>query len=826
VKVKNHLKYVVLPFILVMLVIFLIGTSTINAYSPHDVESTVRNNWNKTYGYKSNNKRSGTNIVYDVYLNKYFNGGYRIINKNFGKGTQPYINFRGWAINFGYKRHTSSNHDTYIVAQNTSTREVKIYKTDHLNLSATEDVEYNNQGPGVYNECPASATKKDNQLDCNMRYDSVGFDAYLPLNDLFPDITKSYTYNLFLVKKVDNHIVYTQLILPFDFDKHSYQGGEIDLTSGVNANKLRMIGYDVIRRTGPRSGDPGWENRYFVKDKVYTRVATDETQTTIWYGVNDNGTHWASSVYWQFGGDQAQLKFIPDNKPPDHISHSMTYTYKDGNNYFVQPNTDVKITLRQKDPESGNYAQNLRLYGNSVDVRSQHQFVSSDVNHNNHWQKNNNILISSAKRLENTSYGKVEWNVIPKTHGHSYDIQYYYEDKAKNSIGYNSTGMKLRVDGKAPTINSAEIKNAQYVNGNDYWVQPNHSVNITFRQYDPDSGNKEQNIRLAGSGTEVRSNHDFHQSSSTHNNHWIKSDHLIINSAKRLENTSYGKVEWNVIPKTHGHSYDVQYWFRDNVNNETNGYIDTDKNIRVDGQAPTVIYRNPQDTNSFMNRPWSTDIVEVRLKYSDPDSGYKRSRYAWTQSPKAPKEDEWSSWTTIDNYVVTQSKPGRWYLHTQMEDNVGNVRNIVNGEYQILNIETNIEHIQEWIDYYNQEQMDLGTFLAGEPFVVKVKADPDVKNVKVTFNFPQATKEVPEQFLYDPMDNPYPNFAHTFELETNDNLHWTITDAWRKYWIMIPDGNYSVKIDVILNDGHIESKTYPITIYGHIFYNKKEGYGL
>src|SRR5690606_37248386 len=117
---------------------------------------------------------------YDKYKENGFPGGYRIVNRNFGNGNQPYLNFRGWAVNFGYKRHTSTNHDTYIVAQKVGSTTTKIYKTNKLNLSATEDLEYNNQGPGVWNECPADATNKDNQLDCNMRYDYVGFDAYLP----------------------------------------------------------------------------------------------------------------------------------------------------------------------------------------------------------------------------------------------------------------------------------------------------------------------------------------------------------------------------------------------------------------------------------------------------------------------------------------------------------------------------------------------------------------------------------------------------------------------------------------------------------------------
>ena len=162
-------------FTLVLLIVgFIIfkPLTPLAAYSPHSVETSVKNGWSSNYGYKYDNMRNGNNIVYDVYSKKYTSGGYQIVNKNFGNGSQPYLNFQGWAINFGYKHHTSSNHDTYIVARKISGSSgvgtTKIYKTDHINISATEEVEYNNQGSGIWNRCADGATKKDNILDCNM----------------------------------------------------------------------------------------------------------------------------------------------------------------------------------------------------------------------------------------------------------------------------------------------------------------------------------------------------------------------------------------------------------------------------------------------------------------------------------------------------------------------------------------------------------------------------------------------------------------------------------------------------------------------------------
>lgn len=475
------------------------------AYSPHSVPSKISRNWNDIRGGKDYSKRSGKKLVYDVYSKKYTSGGYKIVNKDFGKGSQPYLNFQGWAVLFGYKRHTSSNHETYIVAQNTSnSKNVKIYKTKHINISATEDLEYNNQGSGVWNECPANATKKDNELDCNMRYDNVGFDAYLPLNELFPDNTKSASWRLYIVKEVDGHIVYAPLVLPFSFSNKSFRYGTISLSSGVNSNNLIMNGYHVLRRDYPRQTARDFrkkhgKSKYFTPDRTYKMVSSDESRTTVWYGVrsphDNNSTKWGSSAYWQFAGSQATLSFTPEKVPPEHIFHSSGYFYRDGNNYWVRENTsNLGIILRQYDAGVGNKYQYLRLNGSGVDVRARHDFEGSSTNKTNIYT-NSKVTITSAKRLENTKFGKVEWriNVNGNTHGDSYNIQYYYTDRANNAVGYKNTGMVLKVDGRAPTVsfrNASDTRDYSYDNTPD-----TETVEVLMKFSDDGSGVKRYRYR-------------------------------------------------------------------------------------------------------------------------------------------------------------------------------------------------------------------------------------------------------------------------------------------------------------------------------------------
>ncbi|WP_209124345.1 hypothetical protein, partial [Alkalihalobacillus sp. BA299] len=644
------------------IIVFTISSSY-GASSPYDVESYVKSGWNSNYGTKTYTYESGKKLVYDVYGSKYTSGGYKVVTKDFGKGSQPYLSFQGWSVLYGHKRHTSSNHETYIVARkakgDSGVGTTYVYGTLPINLSATEELEYNNQGSGVWNECPSGATNKHVE-DCNMRYDNVGFNAYLPLQDLFPNKQEAAEWDLFIVKRVDSHIVYTQLILPFKFSNKSYNGGTLDLTSGINATNVSMISDGVIRRKKPRSTEgSGYTLGYFTKNKTYKTVSYDEAGTAVWYGVesphDSYQTRWTNTAYWRFAGDPAVINYTPppDTDPPTHIAHGLyNYRYKNGNDYWYQPNDQAYVRLRQHD-ETGNLYQYLSLYGSSQDARSQHDFNKSST-HNNHFYTSSHVAINSANREENTKYGKVKWGVVPKTHGHSYNVQYYYRDTENNTVGYNDTYMNIRVDGVAPSHSASNVYNARYINGDDYWVRPNDQVYVRLRQYDPHSGNRFQYLRLGGSGVDARSQHNFFESS-THNNHWITSSHVSINSADREENTSYGKIKWGIVPKTHGHAYNIEYYFRDNADNVV-GYNTTGKVLRVDGVSPgnvqeTVTNYRYQDGNTYWIRP--NEQVNVQIRGNDSDSGLKESSLSLgSGSDREVADHLWSGTSTNFTFLM------------------------------------------------------------------------------------------------------------------------------------------------------------------------------
>ncbi|MBL5776188.1 hypothetical protein HV403_15730 [Bacillus sporothermodurans] len=353
------------------------ATGDENIYS---IPSSVKNDWNKVWGGKSFSMTSGKDLVYDIYDNKYMEDGYTITTRDFGKGEQKYLRFRGWAVLFGYKKHTPTNQDTFIVAHKVSGSGIgtqKIYKAVQKGLNATEDLEFNNQGSGVWNECPASATNKRND-ECNMRYEDTSFDAYLPLDELFKNKYEKASWKLVLVKKVSSNIVYTPLIFPFEFDDRNYNGGKISLSSGFNAKTLRMNSEQVLRRSKPRESassvtDDLGSDRYFTQNQDYTNVDSDESQTAVWYGVRSpkdkNKTKWAATSYWTFRGDQGSLSYEPPNRPPvAEFSTSPSKIYNDTtitfNNTSSDPDKD-KLTYKWQIKPQGTSDSNYTTFSTS-----------------------------------------------------------------------------------------------------------------------------------------------------------------------------------------------------------------------------------------------------------------------------------------------------------------------------------------------------------------------------------------------------------------------------------------------------------------------------
>lgn len=156
------------------------------------------------------------------------------------------------------------------------------------------------------------------------------------------------------------------------------------------------------------------------------------------------------------------------------------------------------------------------------------------------------------------------------------------------------------------------------------------------------------------------------------NDYWFKSSHVSINSASRQENSAYGKVNWGIVPKVSGDSYNIEYYFIDRAGN-SRGYGDTGKNLRVDGVAPFVSF-NPNSHRQINSN------VNVGVKVSDSLSGVMRFRY---RQQNGSTWGSYSNWISGTSSTIALSKEGRNRIQIEAEDHVGNISNIDSGYYYI-----------------------------------------------------------------------------------------------------------------------------------------------
>lgn len=308
------------------------------ATNPYQVPSAVKKAWlNKSIpiGGKTYRMETGKNISYDIYSKKFNKKGYEIKTSSMTGKEKQYIKFTGWAANFGYTAHTNTNHETYIGVVKTKGTDKglrKIYSTIPKKNSkgeyydATQELAYNRAhvaNGALWNECKAGTKNKSN-LTCNMRYKNVVFTAYIPIEELFPDTTKSGTWYLYIITRVNNHMVYAPIKIPWKFKPKNYGLGQVEMTSGVDADILRMNSKPVIKRTAPRKNESGAQKGYFTQWTKYKMVQSNEKKITIWYGVNTASTNpkvrWATSAYWNIGGKNARLTYTPKFKPYVKIS--------------------------------------------------------------------------------------------------------------------------------------------------------------------------------------------------------------------------------------------------------------------------------------------------------------------------------------------------------------------------------------------------------------------------------------------------------------------------------------------------------------------------
>lgn len=467
---KKAISYITVVFSLFALWLAFPENGLANSYSPYDVKMSDVNK--RTKGDRSATFESGKKLVYDVYMQRDGKEGWSIKRRDFGKGSRQYLTFTGWSAVIGHRHHTENNQDTYIWLKNIRTGEDKFYKAEQLNFNASKDMEFNRQSQtgDIWNPC-ANSARNQNNATCNMYYEHVGFRAHVPLDELFKDGENNSDWQLRIVKRVGSTVLYDELRLPFEFENLSWGNGEISLSSGINAQQLRMIGNGVIRRIEPRGTTNS--GNYFDYNRFYQRVNQDQKSTVVWYGVSsphDSGrTRWAASSYWAFGGTIATLSYQVTKKVcPDgsivninqRCTVDVTITHKDYATGKILMQTKVKSTVGNSysyAPEKAGFFKDSN--GNPFVASPEGQkYEGTTPNNNMNFTFTYKVSLpnpSSIEELDGATEGKAQGEV-------SWRLQKIKENNPSETLLVNSAtvaGLHFDVQNVENRIYSANVFN-------------------------------------------------------------------------------------------------------------------------------------------------------------------------------------------------------------------------------------------------------------------------------------------------------------------------------------------------------------------------------
>ena len=327
-----------------------------------------------------------------------------------------------------------------------------------------------------------------------------------------------------------------------------------------------------------------------------------------------------------------------DKAAASHVSHSITgATYVSGNDYWLKPGTTATIKVRGYDATSGIRLSYLRLYGGGLDTRVSYSYDTNATNPWTGWGTAYNF-VSGESSYNSNGQREVTWKVNANSDYKSTlisNVQYYYTDYAGNTIGYNNTGLRLGIDGEAPTITFG-------TNGSESYKK-NHSTTVT--------------VSDAGSGVATRQ-YAWSTSTTTPTSGWTNfSNGATINTPSGANGDYYLHVRAT-----------------DNVGNTVHARTGR---FRLDNSAPTVSI-SPADRQTW------TPTLDVLIQFSDTGgSEIASSRFAVTESPARPT----SGWVnTSSPRTVTLDKYGVWYIHVEVADNAGNITYKYGGPYRITGI--------------------------------------------------------------------------------------------------------------------------------------------
>ena len=261
--------------------------------------------------------------------------------------------------------------------------------------------------------------------------------------------------------------------------------------------------------------------------------------------------------------------------------------------------------------------------------------------------------------------------------------------RQKTTNGYQGTGLKLRVDGSAPTWNgtiSFSGSSGSYLSGNTLWLKPGQEAYIETSFTDTRSGNKTLYILSKVNGSwRSGSYQSLDGSNTSKSTDYYQNSNLPVTAASRTYNSGgTTRVKWTY--KAVGSAQDDHYinaYAADRVGNES-GWKDTGKVIKIDSTAPYASAVTVENVSAS-----GYDVVVTGV--GDARSGVNRVQFpTWTT--KNGQDDLVSNWSTSTAVRGTNQSGGTWRFRVNKSDHNNEIGEYITEVYVYDNV-GNSKHV-------------------------------------------------------------------------------------------------------------------------------------
>ncbi|MCT4612577.1 MAG: GBS Bsp-like repeat-containing protein, partial [Clostridia bacterium] len=301
----------------------------------------------------------------------------------------------------------------------------------------------------------------------------------------------------------------------------------------------------------------------------------------------------------------------------------------------------VTVNWNFNDPDSGDTQSKYRVQGSTNNFSTIH-YESGTIS-------------SSAKTITTTALADGNWKFRIMT----WD--------SKNVASPWSSHRSFMVDTTAPTLTYGYTSGARYVNGKDYWVRTNDTINFWVQGVDTLAGTRRVFL-LAREGSS--NSYRLHYNNNTGQNYNNHDKFSFQNSIQNISNATTLKATFPInIKAGNGVVAEIEAISDDlaSPHNRTGGtWVDNGLRLKVDGEIPTGPTINVD--SSWQN----TNVNFTVTGGSDTGSGVARREYKIGSG----------AWTTYSS-AVTVSTEGITTVYARTVDNVGHVSAQVSREVKI-----------------------------------------------------------------------------------------------------------------------------------------------